>query len=313
MKKEYALLYIKGLFMGTADLIPGVSGGTIAFITGIYEELVQTISSLLNYRVFKSLIQFRIKEVLEQINGRFLAPLLCGILSAIALLAHFMHYLLLHHPVPTWAAFFGLIGGSIFVMGKELDRPLKWSNFLWIGIGVVCALIVVSLIPVETPEAWWFLFLCGMISMMAMILPGISGSFLLLILGKYQFVTGALRNPLALENMATICVFACGGVLGLLSFSKGLNYLLKHYHSLTMAFLLGILIGSMKKIWPWKAVLESKIVQGKVKVLREANIMPGAIDGEVVGAIVLILLGFTTVLFVGHRSSPSSRQKNLVS
>ena len=307
-KYESFILYTKGLCMGTADLIPGVSGGTIAFITGIYKPLLEAVASL-NYQVLKALTQLKIKEALSQVHMRFMVPLLCGIFSAIILLAHFMHYLLVHHPVPTWAAFWGLIGGSIIVMWRQLPHSLRPSTLLSIGIGAVLAFAMVSLIPVDTPESWWFICLCGAISTMAMILPGISGSFLMLILGKYEFITGAIKNPFVLENLGSIVLFASGGAIGLLSFTRCLNYLLKHYYATTMAFLVGILIGSMKKIWPWKVTLESKIVRGKEKILREANVMPEALDGECALALALILLGLFVVLFVDYHH----RQKNLVS
>ena len=163
--------------------------------------------------------------------------------------------------------------------------------------------MMVSLIPVDTPDAFWFIYLCGIIGITAMILPGLSGSFLLLILGKYEYITGALKNPFAEGAPLILIVFLMGTATGLLSFSKILNFFMKNYRVKTMAFLTGILIGSMKKVWPWKEVLESKIVRGKTKIIREMNIMPTEFNNEVVVAIALMLIGFIFVLVLEKKST----------
>ncbi|MDD0853750.1 DUF368 domain-containing protein [Halobacteriovorax sp. GB3] len=300
--KEMTTLFTKGLAMGTADLIPGVSGGTIAFITGIYEGLLEAIASI-NKDFFKDLLSLRLKSAFERLHLRFIIPLGLGIAVAILGLARLMHFLLNEHPIPTWGSFFGLIAASILVIWKQLDAPFSAKNMGMIVIGAVFAWMMVSLIPVDTPNDWWFIYLCGVIGITAMILPGLSGSFLLLILGKYEFITGAIKNPFLVSNLATIGVFLCGTVTGLLGFSKILNWFMKHYHNLTMAFLTGILIGSMKKVWPWKVIVESKVIRGKVKVIRDANILPSTIDGETVVAFTLIILGFIAVMWMENYSS----------
>ena len=301
-KSDYLKLGAKGFCMGTADLIPGVSGGTIAFITGIYDHLLEAVASL-DKRFFKNLLTLNIKEALSQVHVRFILPLAIGMITAILSLARLMHYLINEQPIPTWALFFGLIAASIVVVGKDLDQPRKASNLVLIALGAIFAWMMVSLIPVSTPSDWWFIYICGVIGITAMILPGLSGSFLLLILGKYEYITGAVKNPFVLDNLSILAIFLCGTISGLLGFSKILNYFMKHYRNQTMAILTGILIGSMKKVWPWKEVLETKIVRGKVRILREANILPSDMNSETVLAIVLIVVGFVVVLVMDNYGS----------
>lgn len=292
---EIAKLYTKGFAMGTADLIPGVSGGTIAFITGIYEGLLEAIASI-DKEFFKCLLQFKLKDAFSRLHLRFIFPVGLGIVTAILGLARLMHFLLNEHPVPTWGAFFGLIAASIIVIWRQLEKPFTLVSLAFITLGAIVAWVLVSLIPVTTPESWWFIYLCGIIGITAMILPGISGSFLLLILGKYEYITGAVKNPFLIDNITIISVFLAGTVTGLLGFSKTLNWFLKHYHLQTMSFLTGILIGSMKKVWPWKEVLESVEIRGKMRVLREANVIPNEMNSESVLAVGLIVIGFLAVI-----------------
>ncbi len=302
-KKEYIILYLKGFLMGIADLIPGVSGGTIAFITGIYDMLLDAVASI-NNTFIKKVLSFKIVSAIGHLHIRFIVPLVFGIFTAMITLARVMHYLINEQTVPTWALFFGLIAASIIVIWNKLDDHFSPINLLMISIGALVAYVLVSLIPVDTPDSLWFIYLCGIIGITAMILPGISGSFLLLILGKYEFITGMLKNPFAEGAPLVILIFLCGTVTGLLSFSKILNFFMKNYRVKTMAFLTGILIGSMKKVWPWKEVLESKIVRGKVRVIREANILPPELNTEVMLAAVLVVVGFFGVLYLEKKSAP---------
>ncbi len=292
-RQEHLMLTLKGFCMGTADIIPGVSGGTIAFITGIYDQLLAAISSV-NVTFVKKLLQFDLKGALSEIHLRFLITLFIGIAVAIVSTARVMHYLINEHPVPTWALFFGLIAASIIVVGKTIE---EWNGvtLLAMGIGGVTAYFIVGLIPVTTPEAPWFIFFSGMIAICAMILPGLSGSFLLLILGKYAFVTGAIKNPFNLDNIVIIITFASGCLVGLLGFARILKYLLNHYHTWTMAFLTGIMIGAMRKVWPWKEVLETVEIRGKVHVLAEQNVLP-TLDAQFALAAVLMVIGFVLVM-----------------
>lgn len=301
-KKEFILLYIKGFIMGIADLIPGVSGGTVAFISGIYGDLLGAVASI-NKEFLGHIVRFDIKSALTVIHVRFVAVLLAGILTAMFSLARVMHFLMNEHPIPTWALFFGLIGASIVVIWNQLENHFSPKVFSSIVAGAIIGYAVVSLIPVQTPDSYWFIYLCGIIGITAMILPGISGSFLLLILGKYEYITGMLKNPFADGAIEVIFVFACGTLTGLLGFSKALNFFMNHYRQVTMAFLTGILIGSMKKVWPWKEVLESVVINGKSKVLRDHNILPSSFDFENLLSFTLIIIGFIGVLMLEKSAS----------
>ncbi len=292
--KEAGLLFSKGALMGAADLIPGVSGGTIAFVTGIYESFLEAISSV-NKNLVQNILRGEFKTALAGLHVRFLAIIFGAILLTIFTLARLMHYLMTEHTVLTWSLFFGLISASIIVVFRQLKNPFKARNLFFIGVGAIFAYICVSLIPVQTPEANWFIFLCGMISISAMILPGLSGSFLLLILGKYEYVTAAVKNPFADGQFGILLTFFLGAVTGAIGFSRILNWFLKHYRAETMAFLTGILIGSMKKVWPWKMTVESIMVRGEERILREANLMPN-LNFDTGTAIGLMLLGFALVL-----------------
>lgn len=299
--KEYFSLWIRAFSMGIADLIPGVSGGTIAFITGIYDQLLAAVASM-DKQALGLLLRGRVFDFAAHIHLRFIATVASGILLAIFTLASLMHWLLLTHPIPTWATFFGLITASIPVLYRGLPKPRSIETAVWVIVGTIFGYAVVSLIPVDTPDASWFIYLCGIIGITAMILPGISGSFLLLILGKYEFITGAVKAPFVGNNFSTLIIFALGTATGLLGFSKILKWFLDHYKNATMAFLTGILIGTLKKVWPWKETLESIIVRGKERILREANVIPNSIGNEEVLAIVLAVVGFALVLILESRS-----------
>lgn len=294
--KRAAALSLRGLCMGAADVIPGVSGGTIALITGIYAELIQAIRSI-DTAMLKKLLKGDLKGALGHIHIRFLVSLLLGIGIAIISLARLMNFLLHHHPVYTWSLFFGLIAASILVVGRQVKNWRSSAGLSFIA-GAAVAVIIVNLVPVATPEKFWFIFLCGIIAICAMILPGISGAFILLILGKYEFITATLKNPFLFQNLLIITVFGIGCMIGLLLFSRVLNYFLQKFHNITMSFLTGLMSGSIIKIWPWKEILETRIIRGKVHTIAERNILPDGIDGEVVFAIVLAIIGFTAVLVI---------------
>jgi putative membrane protein len=295
--KKQVSLVLKGFAMGIADIVPGVSGGTIAFITGIYDDLLASISSV-DKKFISYLLKFEIKNALNHINASFLIPLLIGITFAIISMSKVMHFFMHSYPIYTWSLFFGLIAASIRYIGKQIQNRSNPKNTITTACGAIIAALVVSLIPVETPTSNIYIFGSGMIAICAMILPGISGSFILLILGKYAFVTGAVKAPFATGSLPIIIVFASGCLIGLLSFSKVLNWLLKNYHNLMMCFLTGFMIGSMKKIWPWKQTLESKVIRGKIYILKEANILPSSLDQTVIVAIILMLVGFSLVLLL---------------
>ena len=296
-KKEAIILYLKGLVMGTADLVPGVSGGTVAFVTGIYDKLLEAIASV-DKSFFTSLIKLDLKEAFSKIHLRFLIPLVLGIGTAIFSLARLMHFLMNHYPHQTWGLFFGLIVASILIVGKNLENISSFKTLLFICFGSFVGHLIVSLIPVSTPDSLWFIFICGMIGITAMILPGLSGSFLLLILGKYAYVTGALKAPFVGDNFKVLSIFLLGMITGLLSFSRILRFLLNTYREWTLSFLTGLLIGSLQKIWPWKNVLEKTIVRGKEKVLREEIFFPNEINQDVIIVFAIMIIGFLSVLLI---------------
>lgn len=298
--REAIRLALKGLCMGTADIIPGVSGGTIALITGIYENLLQAIKSA-NMNVVRHFLNADFKNALAELHIRFLMALFLGIGLAIISLARLMNYLLHNHPIEIWSLFFGLIAASIFVVGKKVTNLVGPAGISLVGGGLL-AHIIVNIIPVSTPETLWFIFLSGFIAICAMILPGLSGAFILLILGKYEFITATLKNPFVLDNLAIILVFCMGCLAGLTGFSRLLNYLLSKWHNLTLAFLTGLMIGSMEKIWPWKETVETKVIRGEIHVLASRNILPQTLDLQLLIAILLIMAGFVAVLFLERLS-----------
>lgn len=299
--KEAFILYLKGMAMGIADLIPGVSGGTIAFIVGIYEDLLQAVSSI-NKETFKHFKENGFWSALETIHLKFGVVLFAGILTSMLTLARVMHYLITEQPIVTWAFFFGLIVASIPLIWKQIPNekvPKKIPKKIgFLIFGTVFAYLVVGMIPVTTPDASWFITLCGIIGITAMILPGISGSFLLLMMGKYELITSALKSPTNMENIKILILFSIGTVTGLLTFSRFLKYLLERFRIETMAFLTGVLLGSLRKVWPWKEVMETTVIRGKTRILREANVLPSNFDTEVIIASILCIVGIAVIVIL---------------
>lgn len=236
--------------MGAADAIPGVSGGTIAFITGIYDELLQSISSI-DVEALKLLTSFRFAEFWKKINGNFLLVLVSGVAFGVILNLLLIDYLLKYYPIPVWSFFFGLILVSAPLILREIKK-WTWPIAGTLITGVLIAYFITILTPASTPSALWFIFICGALAICAMILPGISGAFILLLLGKYQYIAGAVREL----NLVVVIVFMAGCVVGLLSFTRFLSWILKNYHNATVALLAGFMLGSLNKLWPWRKVLE---------------------------------------------------------
>jgi putative membrane protein len=250
---EYILTAVKGACMGAADVIPGVSGGTIAFIMGIYDKFVASLAAI-NAEAVKLFFTGKFKEFWRHINGGFLLSLVVGIGVSVISLATVMQTLLSDFPIQTWAFFFGLIvASSIFILRGISGWSLREILFL-IG-GILLGVTICTLSPTQTPDALWFIFISGAIAICAMILPGISGSFILLILGKYQYILGAVSDLVAgqnvVGNLLIIGVFAIGAIVGILGFSKFLHWLLSRWHKQALIILAGFIIGSLVKIWPW--------------------------------------------------------------
>lgn len=267
--KDYILLFLKGMGMGGADVVPGVSGGTIAFITGIYEELLNSIKSI-DKNAIQLLLGGKITALWNHINGKFLITLFSGILFSVFSLAKLIHYLLNNHPIQLWSFFLGLIIISSLLVSREINR---WKIQVVISgiVGVFIAYFITEATPATTPDNYLFIFLSGAIAICAMILPGISGSFILLILGKYEFIIESIKDL----NVLVIAVFGLGCVVGLLSFSRLVSWLLNKYHDLTVAILAGFMIGSLNKIWPWKDTITTRLNnKGEIVPLIQKNIWP---------------------------------------
>lgn len=282
--KDYAVLTLKGMAMGAADVVPGVSGGTIAFIAGIYDELINSIKSI-NMHSLKLLFTGKIAAFWKAVNGYFLFALLLGIAISVFSLAKLITYLLLNEPVLVWSFFFGLVLASTWFVTKDI-KGWNWKTVAGFVGGAVIAYYITVATPAETSTNLMFIFLCGAIAICAMILPGISGSFILVLLGKYFYVMEAVKTL----DLVVLGVFAFGAALGITSFSRVLSYALKNFRNITLSVLSGFMLGSLNKVWPWKEV--EKLVSDGHEVMIEHNIAPNT---EVAEAVVLMLIGFILV------------------
>lgn len=302
--RQILLLWLKGMAMGAADVVPGVSGGTIAFISGIYEELLDSLK-----RLTPGALGVWYREGFgafwKHINGAFLLTVFGGVLFSVFSLANGVSYALEHHPILVWGFFFGLIIASIIYIGRQL--PLR-SPAIWVGliIGTLVALAISVGKPVQLPAVWWMVFIAGSIAICAMILPGVSGSFLLLLMGMYPVVLQAVSDL----NVLILLSFFSGCVLGLLLFSHLLSWLLHHFHSLTLAVLTGFLVGSLNIVWPWKHTLETFINRhGEAVPLVQENLLPFAYaeatgsDPQTLSVMLLMLLGLALVLGLEYWAS----------
>ncbi|MBC6365476.1 DUF368 domain-containing protein [Algoriphagus sp. AK58] len=297
--KKYGLTYLKGMAMGAADIVPGVSGGSIALIAGIYQQLLDSINSfnLENLLLLKSL---EIKKFYHNVNGSFLLSLLLGILTSIFALSKVITYLMKEHPIPLWSFFCGLILVSAFLILKDIKR-WHFGVVIAVLLGTVIAWWVTNLPPTTSPDALWFTFVAGAIAICAMILPGISGSFILLILGKYEPILKAVSD----KDIITLALFASGCLVGILSFSRVVAYLLRKFHSATIGLLSGFMLGSVNELWPWKIVTAWRTSSsGEQKPFLTENILPTEYLTQVgeapqLGfAILAFLFGIGLVLFI---------------
>lgn len=316
---DYIIISLKGMAMGAADVVPGVSGGTIAFISGIYEELIESIDNI-NASVIKVWKKEGFHKAWTSINGSFLATLFSGIAISILSLAKVIKWLLQNEPILLWSFFFGLVLASILYIAKQIE---KWT------LAVLLAIIVTSILsyyitlaePFASPESNIYLLFCGFIAIIAMILPGVSGAFILLILGAYQTAIDTINN--LVEGISTgnmdlfkdaflkFCLLAVGAIIGLKIFSKALNWMFKHKKNLTLAILTGFMVGSLNKIWPWKEVLKTRInSKGEEVTLLDKSILPSSYEGnnQITMAIVLVVIGFATILILEYLG----RNKNKV-
>jgi len=290
--KDCVVIGIKGLAMGAADVVPGVSGGTIAFISGIYDELIDSIDSI-NLTNIKLLKTDGITAFFKAVNGQFLISLFLGIGISVLSLARLFKYLLETKPILVWAFFFGLVLASIVFIAKQIK---KWNILavilLLIGIGIAYYITIIPAIG-SASNSPLFLIFAGALAICAMILPGISGAFILLLLGAYKPTIDAINN----HEYKNIAYLAIGAIVGLLSFAKVLKWLFKNYKNATLAILTGFVIGSLNKIWPWKEVLQSVVINGKTKILQEKSISPFTVENNnLTAAILLAILGFLLIV-----------------
>jgi putative membrane protein len=292
---DYIVISFKGIAMGAADAVPGVSGGTIAFISGIYEELINTISNI-NFSLIKTLKREGFSAFWKQCNGNFILSLLTGIIISYVSFMRLAKHLIENHPILIWSFFFGLIVASIFLVGKQIKT---WNLTVLIGLalGTLAAYYITTIPSMGSNEHPLFLFFAGALAICAMILPGISGSFILVILGAYKTLSDALHD----FDFKKIAMFAFGALFGILSFSHVLKWLFKNYHNVTLALLTGFIFGSLNKIWPWKEVLTwSENSSGNLVPFLERSILPSAYKGDpqLVFAICLMFTGFLTIFIL---------------
>ncbi len=286
---------LKGFAMGAANVIPGVSGGTIALLTGIFNELIESLNSLMSVSTWKLLFKGDLRGFWKTIHGTFLLWLAIGVILSVFSLAKLMEYVLAHHPVQTWAFFFGLIIVSAIFMLSDI-KGWKGSDICWLVLGVALGAFICLLSPTETTSDLWFIALCGAIAICTMILPGISGSFILVLFGKYEYIMKAVSEL----NLPVLAVFALGCVIGIVAFSKFLHWLIGKYEKPTLLVLIGFTIGALVKVWPWadKAACEA------------ANVLNGVPAGtlHVGGAIAWALIGGGLVLaleLISKKSTPA--------
>jgi len=327
---DYVKVSLSGFAMGVANVIPGVSGGTMAFLLGIYEELIESIRKFASIETIKDICTFKIKKLLEILPWKFLLALAAGVGIALLLCSKLFTYLVADHAILTFSFFFGLVAASVFAVLKKVK---KWSTsrIVMLIIGAVIAYLVISIVPTDTPNLWWISLFGGMIVICAMILPGISGSLLLLLFGQYKYVWGSVSTigsvifgkdvpaDVFMKALETVAMLGIGCVVGLGSFVHLLNYLFKKFHDLTVATLIGFMVGSLWKLWPWKVIVSYsvgtkadvsivekadigpfEIAGDKIKVLVDKNIWPESFDTMFFSAVGLAILGFAIVFVMEH-------------
>ena len=322
--KARIFVFLKGMAMGAADVVPGVSGGTMAFITNIYEKLIESLNNI-DLTAIKLLFTGKIKSLIDRINGFFLLTLLVGVLSAVLTLAKLVEYLLEHHPIFVWSFFMGLIMASAWIVGRRI-KEWNYSILFWVILGGLTAYFITEFGIIEMPDTGFYIFIAGVISIIAMILPGISGSFLLVIMNKYELIISAmssiseliksgipalfkgdwnaLQSAYSNADVLLLIFFYTGTLTGLLTFAKILNWLFRKFHDITIAVLTGFLIGSLNKVWPWKITVSYyEDRHGEMKPLDQNNVLPQSFDADVFYSIGLIAVGFLIVFLIDRVST----------
>ena len=296
---DYFIIALKGMAMGAADAVPGVSGGTIAFISGIYEELISAINQI-NFSLIKTFKNEGIKGVWRQINGNFLASLFIGILVSFASFMSLAKYLLENQPILIWSFFFGLVIASIVFIASQI-KQWNFKIILALTVGAFIAYYITTIPTLGNNDSDLYLFIAASIAICAMILPGISGSFILVLLGAYHTLSTAMHD----FDFKKIIIFVVGAIVGLLSFSKILKWLFSNFKNITLATLTGFIIGSLPIIWPWKEILTTRLdTKGNIIPILTQPISPNRfeiinnIDSQLIYAIGLMIIGFLTIFIL---------------
>ncbi len=306
-------LALKGMAMGIAEVIPGVSGGTIAFITGIYEQLIDTIKNILGPEVFRSLAADGLAGAWKKANGNFLVMLLGGMAVGIIVGVLGVTHLLENYPELLWAFFFGLIIASALYIGRQVT---SWGmvEIILLVAGTAIAYYITIASPAQGSSSLIMVFIAGAIAISALILPGISGSFILLLMGMYTIIIPTVKEALKTfntESLTVLVVFALGCLLGLATFSRVLSWTFKNYHNQTLAILTGFMIGSLNKIWPWRNVLETRIdSKGEVVPFIEKSVLPAQYEGEpyIIGVLILMVVGFASVFVLERLGNQATKE-----
>ncbi len=304
--KDYTKLGVFGYLMGTANVIPGVSGGTVAFILGFFKELIESLKAFFSKEAIDMALHFRIREMYDKLPWRFLAAIGIGAVLAVVSLAKVLTYLLKHHQLLVYAFFMGLILASIICCFKMVK---KWKavSVITLILGILVGYLVVRLTPTQTPSVWWCYIVCGVIAISAMILPGISGSFMMLVLGQYENLLAAV-NPSTL-NIGVIFWVGIGAVLGLGTMAYFLSWLFRKYNDPTVAALIGFMLGSIVKLWPWQEVTRSMVVNNKEKILETRMVLPSTFDGQFWAAVGLIILGIVITVMIEYFAASHEEEK----
>jgi putative membrane protein len=290
-KGDYAKLGFGGFLMGICEIIPGVSGGTMAFILGFYEEFIGSLKILGDRDFIRATLRLRIKEMFALMNWKFLFTIAIGMFIAIFSMAGLLGYLLDNYATYVWSFFFGLVLASVFIVSRRIDK-WRWTYIVAFIVAAFVSFQLVGLVPAQTPDTWWFYILAGAIAICAMILPGVSGSFLLVIMGKYESVLNAVREL----DFGVLLLVSIGAVIGLATFAQVVNWLFKNYHNATIAVLTGLILGSLRKIWPWKEV--SGAHDEFITNFMPSLTVNGSINSEVVIAAVLALVGVAVIVLL---------------
>jgi putative membrane protein len=297
----YFGMFLRGAAMGTCDVIPGVSGGTIAFIFGIYEKLIFSIRAIGRADFLRAVVQLRLRRASRIVDLPFLAVLLLGILTAVVSVARLTSTLLVEHPVPVWSFFFGLIVASVIVVARRIP-DWHWWYVVLLAAATIGTYVLVGTVPATTSESLLFVFVSGALAICAMILPGISGSFILLLLGKYQFIVGKVaalsQGNVSTGDLTVLCVFALGCGAGIVTVAQALSWLFRRFHDITVVVLTGLMFGSLRKVWPWKETVETiSDRHGELIPVVQRNVLP-ALGNDVALAMALAVAGFAVVLLI---------------